>query len=97
MKRTYEWLTIDGARVFRVTDLQEKLTMEFPRESVEPRVMRNLPYGAEDSTEAYIGKVAADASGSMKAVEKRLLGGPDATATEKLLAEYIARFGPLNG
>jgi len=90
MKRTYEWKTNDaGERELVVTDHQEKLSLTFPRAAVEPRVCRGFQHGAVDVTEAFIAKVAADASGSMKAVEKRLLGGPDPTEVERKLQALL--------
>lgn len=90
MKRQYEWKTNDaGERELVVTDHQEKLTLTFPRGTVEPRVCRGFSHGAADVVEAFIAKVAADASGSMKAVEKRLLGGPDPSETERKLQALL--------
>lgn len=91
MKRTYQWVDHDETgRTLRVIDHQEGITMEFPRSAVEPRVCRGFANGAADVTEAFIAKIAADASGSMKAVEKRLLGGPDPSAVEAELRAKIA-------
>lgn len=98
MKRQYEWRDgADGSRELVVTDHQEKLTLVFPRATVDPRVCRGFSHGAKDVTEAFIAKVAADASGSMKAVEKRLLGGPDPSAVEAELRAEIARLKGLVG
>lgn len=88
MKTMYQWLGESGERRLVVTNTQTREELEIPFEVAYANVANSNLYGAQSVDELYVAKVAADCSGNIETLRKRMLGEPVSSVREReLLAE----------
>jgi hypothetical protein len=89
MKANYEWLTVDGQRVFRVTNTQTRKHIDIPLDAGLARISGSGLHGAQSDQELLVAKVVCDRNADIDALE-RWLAGPDRPGTIKKFQDLLA-------